>query len=64
MPEDSALPDDDQTQDGSPAVAPEPDDRPPLEEPEQQPDPKSAGATGWQAVAPPGKPDGEVDTRP
>ena len=33
-------------------------------EKEGQPDPKAAGSTGWQALAPPGKPDGEVDTRP
>ena len=58
------MPDHDQPQEGSPAVAPEPDDRPPLEEPEDQPDPKAAGSVGWQAVAAPGKPDGEVDTRP
>ena len=33
-------------------------------EKEGQPDPKAAGSTGWEALAPPGKPDGEVDTRP
>jgi hypothetical protein len=58
MPDDAARPE------PSPAVAPEPDDRPPREEPDEQPDLKLAGATGWQALAPPGKPDGEVDTRP
>lgn len=26
--------------------------------------PKPAGSPAWQAVSPPGKPDGEVDTRP
>lgn len=46
------------------AVAPEPDDRPPQQEPDVQPALEEAGETGWQALAAPGKPDGEVDTRP
>ena len=47
------------------AVDPQPDDAPDAQDPASaaQPDPKEAGATGWQAIAPPGKPDGEVDTR-
>ena len=61
----AGMPDDDTTADGgSPAVDPEPHDRPPREEPDVQPELKAAGSTGWQALAAPGKPDGEVDTRP
>lgn len=47
------------------AVDPQPDDAPSTQDPAtaEQPDPKEAGAAGWQAIAPPGKPDGEVDTR-
>ena len=47
------------------AVDPSPDDVPSTQEPAPAgpPDPKEAGATGWEAIAPPGKPDGEVDTR-
>lgn len=48
------------------AVDPQPDDAPeeaPAPPAVEQPEPKEAGATGWQAIAPPGKPDGEVDTR-
>lgn len=58
------MPDDTTADGGSPAVAPEPADRPPREEPDVQPELKAAGSTGWQALAAPGKPDGEVDTRP
>jgi len=47
------------------AVDPQPDDAPAARDPEalEPPDPKDAGATGWHALSPPGKPDGEVDTR-
>ena len=48
------------------AVDPQPDDAPSTQDPaaaEAPPDPKDAGATGWHAISPPGKPDGEVDTR-
>ena len=47
------------------AVDPQPDDAPSTKDPaaDDQPDVKAAGAAGWQAIAPPGKPDGEVDTR-
>lgn len=48
------------------AVDPQPDDAPdisPAPAAVEQPDPKDAGAKGWQAISPPGKPDGEVDTR-
>lgn len=47
------------------AVDPQPDDAPSTQDPadDAQPDPKEAGAKGWQAISPPGKPDGEVDTR-
>ena len=62
MPDD-AKPPSDAPEPADTAVAPEPDDRAPSEEPDLPPDPKAAGATGWQAVAAPGKPDGEVDTR-
>ena len=47
------------------AVDPQPDDAPATQDPSatEEPDPKEAGATGWHAISPPGKPDGEVDTR-
>ena len=47
----------DQPSDGGPGA----DDSP---EQSGEPDPKAAGAVGWQALTAPGKPDGEVDTRP
>lgn len=59
MPDDSTP-----APDAPDAVDPEPGDRPPQEEPDVQPELKDAGDTGWQALAAPGKPDGEVDTRP
>ena len=45
------------------AVDPSPDDAPSTTDAPAPTAPKEAGATGWEAIAPPGKPDGEVDTR-
>ncbi len=61
MPNDTEPPMDptpaDQPVDEGPAA----DDSPPQT---GKPDPKVAGAGGWEALSAPGKPDGEVDTRP
>ena len=45
--------------------APSADDaaRPPAGPEDELDAPKPAGSEAWQSVAPPGKPDGEVDTR-
>lgn len=37
---------------------------PPVPAGQQEPEPKATGSVAWEAIAPPGKPDGEVDTRP
>lgn len=46
-------------------VDPQPDDAPTSQRPVTagSPEPKETGTAGWESIAPPGKPDGEVDTR-